>query len=110
MKYGVGPKVRFIHLHVLIARLDQNLHDVLLKVHILKGCDVTSKIGTKPAALKSDPHMHLKNFAENEQLKSSFIDAELYLIKTLQSNSTSTIWNDSLKKSILKNTLKTFCK
>ena len=110
LKYGVGPKVRFIHLHVLIARLDQNLHDVLLKVHILKGCDVTSKIGTKSAALKSDPHMHLKNFAENELLKSTFIDAELYLIKTLQSNSTSTIWNDSLKKSILKNTLKTFCK
>ena len=110
LKYGVGPKVRFIPLHILITRRDQNLLDVLLKVHILTGCDVTSKIGTKSAALKSDPHMHLKNFAENELLKSTFIDAELYLIKTLQSNSTSTIWNDSLKKSILKNTLKTFCK
>ena len=104
LKYGVGPKVRFIPLHILITRRDQNLLDVLLKVHILTGCDVTSKIGTKSAALKSDPHMHLKNFAENELLKSTFIDAELYLIKTLQSNSTSTIWNDSLKKSILKNT------
>ena len=94
MKYGVGPKVRFIHLHVLIARLDQNLHDVLLKVHILKGCDVTSKIGTKSAALKSDPHMYLKNFGENELLESSFVDAELYVIKVLESNSTSTTFDE----------------
>ena len=64
LKYGVGPKVRFIPLHILIARLDQNLLDVLLKVHILTGCDVTSKIWTKSAALKSDPHMYLKNLVK----------------------------------------------
>ena len=57
LKYGVGPKVRFLPLHILIASLDQNLLDVLLKVHILTGCGVTSKIGTKFAALKSDRHM-----------------------------------------------------
>ena len=88
LKYGVGPKVRFIPLHILIARLDQNLLDVLLKVHILTGCDVASKIGTKSAALKSDPHMYLKNFGENELLESYLVHAELYLIKVLQSNST----------------------
>ena len=88
LKYGVGPKVRFIPLHILVARLDQKL-DVLLKVHILTGCDATSKIGTKSAALKSDPHMYLKNFGENELLVLD-VDAELYLIKVLQSNSTST--------------------
>ena len=90
LKYGVGPKVRFIPLHILITRRDQNLLDVLLKVHILTGCDVTSKIGTKSAALKSDPHMRLKKIGENELLESSFVDAELYLIKVLQSNSPST--------------------
>ena len=48
-----------------IARLNQNLlDDVLLKVHILTGCDVTSKIWTKSAALKSDPHMYLKNLVK----------------------------------------------
>ena len=88
------PKVRFIHLHIFIARLDQNLHFVLLKVHILTGCDVTSKIGTNSAALKYDPHMYLKNFGENELLQSSFADAELYLIKVLQRNSTSTTFDE----------------
>ena len=34
--------------------------------------------------------MHLKNFGENDLLESSFVDAELYLIKVLRSNSTST--------------------
>ena len=43
LKYGVGPKVRFIPLHILIAPFDQNLHDVLMKVHILTECDVNSK-------------------------------------------------------------------
>ena len=76
LKYGVGPKVRLIHLHILIARLDQNFLDVLLKAHILTGCDVTSKIGTKSAALKFDPHMYLKFFGENELLESSFVDAD----------------------------------
>ena len=90
LKYGVGTKVRFIRLHILIARLDQNLLDVLLKVHVPTGCDVTSKIGTKSAALKSDSHMRLKKIGENELLESSFVDAELYLIKVLQSNSPST--------------------
>ena len=81
-------------LHIFIARLDQNLLFVLLKVHILTGCDVTSKIGTNSAALKYDPHMYLKNFGENELLQSSFADAELYLIKVLQRNSTSTTFDE----------------
>ena len=94
LKYGVGPKVRFIPLHVLIAHLDQNLLDVLLKFYILTGCDVTNKIGAKSPALKSDPHMYLKNFGQNELLESSFVDAELYLIKVLQINSTSTTFDE----------------
>ena len=34
--------------------------------------------------------MRLKKIGENELLESSFVDAELYLIKVLQSNSPST--------------------
>ena len=100
------PKVRFIHLHIFIARLDQNLLFVLLKVHILTGCDVTSKIGTNSAALKSDPHMYLKNFGENELLQSSFADAELYLIKVLQRNSTNTTF-DELRYELYRKKIKT---
>ena len=60
---------------------------------MLAGCDVTSKIGTKSAALKSEPHVYLKNFGENELLE-SFTDAELYHIKVLQSNSTSATFDE----------------
>ena len=52
LKYGIGPKVRFMPLHIFIARLDRNFLDVLLKVHIIAGCDVTSKTGTKSAAFE----------------------------------------------------------
>ena len=60
---------------------------------MLTGCDVTSKIGTKSAALKSEPHVYLKNFGENELLE-SFTHAELYHIKVLQSNSTSATFDE----------------
>ena len=62
-------------------------------MHILTGCDVTSKIRAKSAALKSDPAMYLKHFGENELLELSFVDTELYLVKVLQSNSTSTTFS-----------------
>ena len=77
---------------------------------MLAGCDVTSKIGTKSAALKSEPHVYLKNFGENELLE-SFTDAELYHIKVLQSNSTSATFDElryelySKKKKKKKNSL-----
>ena len=44
--------------------------------------------------MKSDPHTYFKNFGENELLESSFVDAELYLINVLQSNSTSTTFDE----------------
>lgn len=67
LKYGEGTKVRFVPLHLLITRLDQNICEVFLKAHILTGCDVTSKNGTKCAALKSNPDVYLRNFGENKQ-------------------------------------------
>ena len=44
--------------------------------------------------MKSDPHTYLKKFGENELLESSLVDAELYLINVLQSNSTSTTFDE----------------
>ena len=42
-----------------------------MKIHILSGCDVTSKIGTKSAVLKRKPDEHLQLFGEKE------VDSEL---------------------------------
>ena len=35
-----------------------------------------AKLGQSLQPLKSDPHMYLNNFGENELLESSFVDAE----------------------------------
>ena len=37
----------------------------LLKAHILTGCDVTSKTGSKSAACKACPEKHLCDFGED---------------------------------------------
>ena len=95
MKYGVEIIVLFVPLCFIFTRLDQNICDVLSKAHILAGCDVTSKIETKSAALKSNLHMYLKFFGENKLLELSFVDSKMYLIKVLQSNSTITTFNES---------------
>ena len=41
---------------------------VLFKARILTDCDVTSKVGTKSAALKADPEMYLLQFGEGEKV------------------------------------------
>ena len=86
LKYGVGKKVRFVPLHKIITPFDQNICDALLKVLILTRCDVSSKNGTKFSALKSNS---CACFGKNKQLESSFVDAEMYLIRVLQSYSIS---------------------
>ena len=97
LKCGVETKVWFVPLHLLITGLDQNICDVLLKAHILTGCDFISKIGTKSTAVKSNSHVY---FGENKLLESSFIDAEMYLVKVLQRNSTSTTLMNCNKNSV----------
>ena len=69
LKYGIGPKVPFMPLHIFIARLDQNLLDVIESPH-------DNRMWCYQQNLKSDPHMYLNNFGENELLESSFVDAE----------------------------------
>ena len=43
-------------------RAGQPLCDVLPAVHALAGCDITSKFGTKAAALKANPVSYLRGF------------------------------------------------
>ena len=48
--FGKGERV--IPIHFLIAKLGQEMCRILFIVHMLTGCEVTSKIGTKQVALK----------------------------------------------------------
>ena len=47
IKFGAGGHSRFTPLHVMYNNMNKELHSVILKAHILTGCDTTSKIGTK---------------------------------------------------------------
>lgn len=58
MRAGVGDSIRYIPVHVLAGKQGHELCDVLPAVHALTGCDITSKFGTKLAALKANPVKH----------------------------------------------------
>ena len=69
-------------LHEISATLVPEMSKVLIKVHILTGEDVMSKVGTKHAAYSMDPLRHLINFGENSSLSSEEItQAEEYLVR-----------------------------
>ena len=69
LKFRTGTNTRFLLMHILCEKLGHEMCSVLLKAHILTGCDVTSKIGTKNGALKADPQRYLRDFRETEELR-----------------------------------------
>ena len=80
----------YMPLHILHARLGSALCTVLPAVHSLTGCDITSKIGTKKAALKADPESHLHGFGTTIPLTSATIQrAEQYLVNVVDVGSKS---------------------
>ena len=83
IRFGTSDKTLHIPIHNLGVVIGSNMCSVILKEHILSGCNVTSKIGTKPAALKKRPEKYLKRFGEDETLHSSFQDTENYLVNVL---------------------------
>ena len=56
---------------------------------------MTRKVGTKAAALNSEPEQYLESFGEmNEPSLESFKKAEKYLVRVLQKNSKCTNFNE----------------
>ena len=89
MRAGVGDITRYIPLH-LIAEKNQELCAVLPAIHILTGCDTTSKVRTKLSALKPPAVELLSDFGKT--LSSPDHDeiigkAEQYLVQVLRPNS-----------------------
>ena len=50
--FGAGDRARYIPVYSLVHNLGKSRASSLLAAHILSGCDVTSKVGTKAAAIK----------------------------------------------------------
>ena len=87
VKYGSDNNERFIPIHLLANRIGYDMCHIILKAHILTGCDVTSKVGTKVNALKANPAQYLSRFGENDSLLDDVaIEAENCLVKTIQVN------------------------
>ena len=59
----------------LVDYMDDDVVDILPPVHALTGCDITSKVGTKPAALKTENECgyELLSFFGNTELTDEII-------------------------------------
>ena len=87
-RFGTGERTRDIPIHLLAAKLGENLSSsIILKAHVVTGCDVTSKIDTKSSALKKNPERFLHDFGIGEPSDAAFGHAEQYLVNVLQENS-----------------------
>ena len=81
-------KSRHIPVHKLGFIFSTQRCKVILKSHVLTGCDVTSKVETKTVALSSEPEQYLESFGKmDEPSLESFEKAEKYLARVLQKNS-----------------------
>ena len=86
VKGGKGNTTRYIPIHTLFQRLGRDLCSVLPALHRLKSCDVTSKIGTKKAALNANPCIHLTSFGSLPFTSKDIIAAERFLVNVLNRN------------------------
>ena len=50
--FGAGDKARYVPVRSLVQNLGKSRASSLLAPHILSGCNVTSKLGTKAAVIK----------------------------------------------------------
>ena len=98
VKAGIANSTRFIPIHILHNRLMPNLPKVLPALHSLTGSDVTSKVGTKKAALKAEPVKHLQGFGNFSKLNDAVSnEAEKYLVKVLDHGCTANNFNELRK-------------
>ncbi|KAG1662368.1 hypothetical protein GQR58_020977 [Nymphon striatum] len=89
IRAGRGNTSRFLPLHTLYASLGRDLCTVLPAIHSLTGCDITSKIGTKKAALKANPETHLQGFGTSPPSVAVIQHVETYLLHVVDNRSKS---------------------
>ena len=95
VKAGVANSTRFIPIHILHQRLMPNLPKVLPALHSLTGSDITSKVGTKKAALKAEPVKHLQGFGAFSKMNDTVShEAEKYLVNVLDNGSKAKNFNE----------------
>ena len=89
---GKGETTRAVSLHAVATKIEATLIDVLPALHALTGCDTTSKICSKTAALKiadTDIIENLVTFGKTDINVDMFITAEKFLVKCIDSKANS---------------------
>ena len=82
---GVGDKIRFLQLHLLMYKIGVPKCKVIYKGHILTGSDLISKIGSKKSEINANPELYLQRFGEENELSVEAAErAKQYLIKVEQ--------------------------
>ena len=91
IRAGVGDSTRYIPVHILAPRIGKELCYLLPLVHTLTGCDYTSKVGTKHAALIANPTEYRKDFDAGPRCTDDFTaSCEAYLVQVFKRNTTCT--------------------
>ena len=88
---GQGATRRAIPVHDLAERIELRVRDILPAVHVLTGCDTTSKVGTKKAALKAAECTGselLSGFGKEPLSDDMITAAERFLVGCLSDTST----------------------
>ena len=91
---GTGDTTRYIPVHELAPKTGP-VSKVLPALHAL--LYLTSKVGTKPAALKADPVQYLKDFGRDphsDNIEDTFLKAEEYLVQVLKRGTSIKVMDD----------------
>ena len=68
IRYGKGDHTRYLPIHIMYEKLGAIFWSVLLNAHILTGCDMKSKVGTKESAIKVKPDKFLHAFSSADEM------------------------------------------
>jgi len=85
---GARDTSRYVPVHDLAYKIVRGLCQVLPALHILTGCDYTSKFGTKHAALKANPEKYLLQFGTISDIDRQVVVAEEYLVQVFKKSQT----------------------
>ena len=106
LKFGTGSYTRILPMHIMHSSIGHEMCSVILRLHVLTGCNVTSKIGTKYGALNAKPIDYLKTFGQIKNLCHEKAEkAESYLVKFLRRSSACTTMNELCIESYLDKSL-----
>ena len=102
LKSGSGRQTRILPMHIMHRNIGHGMCLENLPLHVLRGCDVTSKIGTKYGALNVKAIDYLKTFGPSKNnCHKEAKKAESYLVKALRPSSVCTTNNELRNESYL---------